>query len=81
MIIIEFITDWHVRPSVPLLLMNKQQGGNHVNQKSSQPKSTQNIKLKIEKILSDILSDKHDAKITLQFIKTEDTEQNIKQTS
>jgi len=40
-----------------------------VNQKSSQPKSTQSIKLKIEKILSDILSDKHDAKITLQFIK------------
>ena len=34
--------------------------------------SEQEIKSKIERILSDILSDKHEAKITIKFSKSED---------
>lgn len=34
--------------------------------------SKQEIKSKIERILSDILSDKHEAKITIKFSKSED---------
>lgn len=34
--------------------------------------SKEEIKSKIERILSDILSDKHEAKITIKFLKSED---------
>lgn len=34
--------------------------------------SEQEIKSKIERILSDILSDKHEAKITIKFSKSEE---------
>ena len=34
--------------------------------------SKEEIKSKIERILSDILSDKHEAKITIKFSKSED---------
>lgn len=34
--------------------------------------SEQEIKTKIERILSDILSDKHEAKITIKFSKSEE---------
>lgn len=35
--------------------------------------SSEDIILKIEKILSDILSDKYDAKVTIKFIKKDET--------
>lgn len=34
--------------------------------------SDEEIKTKIERILSDILSDKHEAKITIKFFRSED---------
>ena len=39
------------------------------------------IKSKVEKILSEILSDKHDTNITLRFVKAEDVKEDIQQAS
>lgn len=44
-----------------------------MSQTSSQSKpNPQELKSKIEKVLSEILSDKHNAKITLKFTKKEE---------
>lgn len=40
------------------------------------PVSKQDIKSKIETILSEILSKKHDAKITIKFVKSREKFQN-----
>lgn len=45
-----------------------------MSQTSSKPVDKAALKSKIEKVLSKILSDKHNAKITLKFTKQEDKE-------
>ena len=54
---------------------------NHVKQLSSKHYDQMKIKSKVEKILSEILSDKHDANITLRFVKVEDDKEDTKQAS